>query len=117
MCWEYGIGSTDIVEVLCSYFFDDPVHLFSIENPRKGEVTDTWTTKEVKGKKIIDVLVHNILNPVTGTNWERTGAQPDVQVQNSEAFERAIELARIQILSFEVGSTVLDMPSEINFLA
>jgi hypothetical protein len=51
MCWEYGIGGTYIVEVLCSYFFDDPVHLFSIENPRKGEVTGTWTTKEVKGKK------------------------------------------------------------------
>ena len=59
------LRSPDIVEVLCSYFFDDPIHLFSIENPRKGEVTDTWTTKEVKGKKIIDVPVNILISEKT----------------------------------------------------
>ena len=145
-------GSTDIVTMLCSYFFNDPVHIFSIENPRTGKITETWTTKEVKGKKIIDVPiyilisgktfsaaecfaytlqtlkkaivigqysaggahptksfvikefsivfdvpVHNLINPITRTNWERTGIRPDVEIHYLEAFDKAIELARIQI--------------------
>jgi len=34
------------------------------------------------------------VSPVTGTNWEGTGVEPDVQVPADEALERALALAR-----------------------
>lgn len=33
------------------------------------------------------------VNPVTGTNWEGTGVEPDIQVPAEEAFDRAYRLA------------------------
>jgi C-terminal processing protease CtpA/Prc len=95
MCWEYGRGGTDIVEVLCSYFFADPVHLFSIENPRKREVTDTWTTKEVKGKKIIDVPVYILIS-------EKTFSAAECFAYTMQTLNKAIELARIQIRNSDI---------------
>jgi len=67
---------------------------------RGAHPTKSYVIKEFS--IVFDVPVHNILNPVTGTNWERTGVQPDVQVQNSKAFERVIELARIQIRNSDI---------------
>lgn len=34
------------------------------------------------------------VNPVTGTNWEGVGVQPDVPVPADQALERALEAAR-----------------------
>lgn len=34
------------------------------------------------------------INPVTGTNWEGTGVEPDVKVPADDAFDRGLELAR-----------------------
>jgi hypothetical protein len=37
------------------------------------------------------------INPITGTNWEGIGVQPNVAVPAERALERALELARKQL--------------------
>jgi C-terminal processing protease CtpA/Prc len=32
------------------------------------------------------------INPVTGTNWEGTGVNPDVEIESERALDKAIEL-------------------------
>jgi len=41
----------------------------------------------------VSVPYARALNPITGTNWEGTGVQPDVEVPAEAAFDRACELA------------------------
>ena len=52
----------------------------------------------VRGHRItehfgIDVPFARAINPVTHTNWEGTGVEPDVKVNGSQALEEAIKLA------------------------
>jgi hypothetical protein len=42
----------------------------------------------------VSVSTGRAVNPVSGTNWEGTGVQPDVPVPAAEALDRAVELAR-----------------------
>jgi len=39
------------------------------------------------------------INPVTGTNWEGTGVEPDIELPAGEAFDAAYELALGHVLS------------------
>jgi hypothetical protein len=34
------------------------------------------------------------VNPITGTNWQGTGVQPDVRIEADKALEKALELIR-----------------------
>lgn len=52
----------------------------------------------VRGRRIDDHFMIGVpfaraINPVTRTNWEGTGVEPDVKVPSSEALARAIKLA------------------------
>ena len=48
---ENGGGSPDMIAYLSSYLFDEPVHLNSFYNRPTETTTETWTQKDVPGKK------------------------------------------------------------------
>ena len=41
----------------------------------------------------LGIPIARSINPITGTNWEGTGIQPDVELAKEQAYEKAIELA------------------------
>lgn len=47
----------------------------------------------------LDLPEGRSINPITGTNWQTVGVQPDVQVAADEALAKAIDLARDAISS------------------
>ena len=51
----------------------------------------------------ISVPVERSINPVTKTDWEGTGVEPDVKVPADKALERALELARAQVEAAKPG--------------
>ena len=51
----------------------------------------------------IMVPVERSINPVTHTDWEGTGVEPDVMVPAYKALERALELARAQVEAAKPG--------------
>lgn len=50
-----GGGHPDMVQYLCSYFFDEKVHLNSLYFREGDRTIDFWTLKEVGGSKLPDV--------------------------------------------------------------
>jgi C-terminal processing protease CtpA/Prc len=56
------------------------------------------------------------VNPVTGTNWERTGVPPDVDVAVEEALTRAHILALEKLLAQE-SSVSSDREAQLKALA
>ncbi len=54
---------------------------------------------------IIGVPFMRASNPITRTNWEGKGVEPDIAVPAAEALDRALEEARRAILARERGST------------
>jgi C-terminal processing protease CtpA/Prc len=46
---------------------------------------------------IIGVPFARAVNPISKTNWEGTGVEPDVPVKASEALEKAEELAKSKL--------------------
>jgi len=52
---ENGGGSPDMVQYLCSYFFDEKVHLNSLYFRQGDRTIDFWTLDEVNGEKMPDV--------------------------------------------------------------
>ncbi len=48
---ENGGGSPELIAFLSSYLFDEPVHLNSFYNRPTETTTETWTQKDVPGKK------------------------------------------------------------------
>ncbi len=45
----------------------------------------------------VDLPEGTSINPITGTNWEGSGVQPDVAVPAEQALDKALELARAAI--------------------
>ncbi len=142
-----GGGSPDMVQYLCSYFFDQRVHLNSLYWRETNETKEFWTLDQVGGQKMPDVplfiltssytfsgaeeFCYNMqtrqrailigettggganpggmfpineklavfiptgraINPVTKTNWEGTGVEPEVKTTAEAAFDKAVELA------------------------
>ena len=139
-----GGGSPSMIQLISSYFFDEPVHLNSFYIRDKDETKQFWSHAHVEGPRMSDVdlyvltsgytfsaaeeFTYNMknlkrativgettgggahpvrmvrfeglkismslpygraINPVTGTNWEGTGVEPDVAVPGSEALETA----------------------------
>jgi len=141
-----GGGSPEMVQYLCSYFFDEKIHLNSLYWRRGDHIQEFWTLEEINGKKRPDVPLYILtssytfsgaeefcynmktrnratiigevtggganpgevmrindelrifiptgraINPVTKTNWEGTGVQPDVEISSDEALEKALDL-------------------------
>jgi len=140
-------GNPTMVQFLCSYFFDQPVHLNSIYWRRGDYTEEFWTMDSIGIEKRPEVPVfvltgsrtfsggeefaYNIktqkrgtvvgettagganpgytfrinenfnifiptgrsINPVTETNWEGKGVEPDIKIKSSDALSFALEKA------------------------
>jgi C-terminal processing protease CtpA/Prc len=141
-------GNPTMVQFMCSYFFDQPVHLNNIYWRRGDYTEEFWSMDSIGINKRPDVPVFiltssktfsageefandlkttkratligektagganpgytfsinksfNIfiptgryINPVTKTNWEGTGVEPDIKVRQSKALSTALEKAK-----------------------
>ena len=56
----------------------------------------------------ITIPVARSVNPVTGTNWEGTGVEPDVAVPADEAYPLAYRRALEHVLTLDTSASVLD---------
>jgi tetratricopeptide (TPR) repeat protein len=50
-----GGGSPDMVQYLCSYFFDETLHLNSLYYRERNETREYWTLEKIGGMKMPDV--------------------------------------------------------------
>ena len=50
-----GGGSPNMVQYLCSYFFDEVLHLNSLHYRQDNRVDEFWTLEEVGGKKMANI--------------------------------------------------------------
>ena len=72
-------------------------HLNDLWVRRTGRTQEFWT-REVPGKKLRDehfsigVPYARAINPVTKTDWEGTGVEPDVKASASEALSVALKV-------------------------
>ena len=149
---DNGGGSPSLIQLMSSYFFEEPQHLNSFYI-REGERTKQfWTLPHVPGKKMVDTDIYVLtskytfsgaeeftynlknmerativgettgggahpvttyiindnfivripfgkaVNPISNTNWEGTGIEPDVKVPKSKAKETAYLLALQELL-------------------
>ncbi|MGH3164362.1 MAG: S41 family peptidase, partial [Trebonia sp.] len=54
------------------------------------------------------IPVARSVNPVTGTNWERTGVEPDAAVAAEHALDRACLAALEHVVATQAGESALD---------
>jgi hypothetical protein len=135
-----GGGSPSMIQLITSYFFDEPVHLNSFYVRREDRTDQFWTQAHVSGRRMTEVPIYVLtshrtfsaaeeftynlknlerativgettgggahpvdlaaypdlgvgasvpfgraINPITGTNWEGTGVEPDIAVPAGEA--------------------------------
>jgi hypothetical protein len=144
---QNGGGDPEMVQLISSYFFDEPTHLNSLYWRADDRTDEFWTHEDVTGQRMGDVPlfvltsrrtfsaaeeftynlktqkratiigettgggahpgdVHSLpgqltvfmpegraINPITGTNWEGTGVEPDIETDANSAFEQAVQLA------------------------
>ena len=69
-------------------------------------------TVPISATMAISVPFARSVNPVTGTNWEGTGVQPDVAVPAAEAFDVAYGKALRHVLSTDVPPPIMDEARE-----
>ena len=139
-----GGGDPSLIQLISSYFFDEPRHLNSFYIRRSDSTQEFWTHPEVKGPRMSDIDIfiviskytfsaaeefaynlkhmgratlvgqvtgggahdcefHKIehlnieikvpyamaVNPITGTNWEQVGVEPDIKASYSESMDVA----------------------------
>lgn len=65
-----GGGSPEMVQYLCSYFFDKHVHLNSLYWRQGDETREFWTLDEVNGKKMPDVPLFIVTSSYTFSGAE-----------------------------------------------
>jgi C-terminal processing protease CtpA/Prc len=65
-------------------------------------------TVPISATMAISVPFARSVNPVTGTNWEGTGVQPDVAVPAAESFDMAYGKALRHVLSTDVPPPIVD---------
>lgn len=148
-----GGGSPEMVQLICSYFFDSqPVHLNSLYWRPADRTDEFWTLSDLPGRRmpqtelyiltssrtfsgaeefsynmknlqratllgevtgggahpvnlmaadagmVVSVPVGRAINPITKTNWEGTGVQPDIAIPADQALLAAQILAVKNIL-------------------
>lgn len=141
---QNGGGSPSMIQLISSYFFDEPVHLNSFYIRDEDRIKQFWSHAHVEGERMTDVdlyvltsgmtfsaaeeFTYNMknleratiigettgggahpvrfvgfpdlkvsmslpfgraINPISGTNWEGTGIEPDIEVPQAEALEMA----------------------------
>lgn len=143
-----GGGDPAMVQYLCSYFFDEKLHLNSLYYREGDRTQEYWTLEEVGGRKLADVplfimissetfsgaeefaynmqnlrratligqtsggganpgqtrgINHDLsvfiptgraINPITNTNWEGVGVQPEIRTKAKNTLEQTIVLAQ-----------------------
>jgi retinol-binding protein 3 len=150
---QNGGGSPSMIQLISSYFFDEPVHLNSFYVRREDKTDQFWTQAYVSGPKMTETPIwvltsgrtfsaaeeftYNLknlgrativgettgggahpvddrafpelgvwmslpfgraVNPITGTNWEGTGVEPDVPVPADQALAVAHRDALTKLL-------------------
>jgi C-terminal processing protease CtpA/Prc len=151
-----GGGSPSMIQLISSYFFEEPVHLNSFYIRTDDTIKQFWSQSYVDGQRMTDVDIYVLtsgrtfsgaeeftynlknlkratiigettgggahpveqhgfeqlnvamsvpfgraINPVTGTNWEGTGVEPDIKVPQ----EQALTVARIKAMDKLIENT------------
>lgn len=65
-----GGGAPEAVAALCSYFFDEPVHLNDLYFRPQNETRQFWTTPGVPGKRYLDRPIYVLTSKKTGSAAE-----------------------------------------------
>lgn len=65
-----GGGSPDVVAALCSYFFDEPVHLNDLYFRPANETRQFWTSPSVPGKRYLERPIYVLTSSKTGSAAE-----------------------------------------------
>ena len=141
---QNGGGSPSMIQLITSYFFEEPVHLNSFYIRRDSSTQQFWTQAHVEGPRMTETPIfvltsgrtfsaaeefsYNLknlerativgettgggahpvdlhrfpelgieislpfgraVNPITGTNWEGTGVEPDIAVPAEQALDVA----------------------------
>jgi hypothetical protein len=148
-----GSRSPDAIPFICSYFFENPVHLNDTYFRKTDSYKQSWTYSFVPGKKYLDkpiyILTSNgtfsgaeelaydlknlkratiigqrtggganpggfikmtdhfvlfvpfgrAVNPITKTNWEEAGVEPDTVINTRLALYKAQQLAMLHSIS------------------
>ena len=148
---DNGGGDPRMVQLLCSYLFDEETHLNDLYNRKENSTTQYWTLPYVPGKRLagkpafvltsrrtfsgaeefsynlknlkratiigettgggahpvsghriddhfsIGVPFAKAVNPISKTNWEGTGVEPDIKAPAGEALDVAKKMAAEQI--------------------
>jgi hypothetical protein len=100
---EAKVVSTPVYVLTSSESFSGAEEFtYNLKNLKRATIVGETTgggAHPVRGERLNDRLVIGIpfmraQNPITKTNWEGTGVEPDVKVTAGEALEKAVELAR-----------------------
>ncbi|MFD7237794.1 hypothetical protein ACFWAT_21130 [Streptomyces syringium] len=85
-------GAPDTVAFVCGYLLDERTHLNTMywRGGERGDPCDGWT---VHPHLEVTVPVGRAVNPVSGTNWEGTGVQPDIPCAAADSLDHAHTLA------------------------
>ncbi|MEW6411331.1 MAG: S41 family peptidase [Candidatus Zixiibacteriota bacterium] len=141
---DNGGGNPSMIQLITSYFFEEPVHLNSFYVRAEDSIHQFWTQSHVQGPRMTDVdlyvltssrtfsgaeeFTYNLknlkrativgettgggahpvdrrlfanlnvamslpfgraINPITGTNWEGVGVEPDIKVSREQALDVA----------------------------
>jgi C-terminal processing protease CtpA/Prc len=65
-----GGGNPDLIQYICSYFFDKPTHLNSLYWRRGNRTVEHWTHNNIDGKKMPDIPLY-----VLTSNYTFSGAE------------------------------------------
>jgi hypothetical protein len=108
------------VYVLTSAFTFSGAEEFSynLKNLKRGVIVGETTgggahpvmTVPLGDRLIVQIPFARAINPITKTNWEGTGVEPDIQVASEEALDRALELARAQIQETDTAPQASRVP-------
>jgi hypothetical protein len=73
---DNGGGSPSLIQTLMAYLLDGSTHLNSFYVRDGDSLQQFWSAPYVPGPQMVDV---GAINPISGTNWEGTGVQPDIE--------------------------------------
>jgi len=65
-----GGGNPEMIQYICSFFFDQPTHLNSLYYRKGDKTTEYWTLKSIDGKKMADVPLYILTSKYTFSGGE-----------------------------------------------
>lgn len=67
---QNGGGDPEMVQLLCSYLFDEPTHLNSLSWREGEETVEFWTLEDLPGRRLPEVPVFVLTSPYTFSGAE-----------------------------------------------